>query len=319
MGSTRSLLTIYYQNASGLRTKLSTVTNKLHSLTLPPDVIVFTETNLAEDIADGELGLLNFHTYRCNRNTLTSSRSSGGSVLIAVNKFLFSWQVQISCNTIEQLFVRVANNSSHATSVEEVSRLFPNDEIIVVGDYNLPNALWHNHNGISASDTSYVPPNLRDGISQLCSSFSFLQMSQWFSVHPTKSYTLYLFSTVPRVEFCDTQDELFKTDQHHQHLLFKLPHLTTKNLQSCETFYDFKNANYADINNMLSNVNWIETLFCNSICENADSLSTTLNNIISCTMTIKRRFIGKFTIWYTNDLKTLILEKRTCSLVLENF
>ena len=128
---------------------------------------------------------------------------------------------------------------------------------------------------------------------------------------------LYIRSSVfygTTVEFCYTQEELIQTDLHHQHLLFKLPHLIRKNLRSCETFYDFKNSNYADINNMLSNVYWKETFFCNSICVNADSLYITLNNIISCTVPIKRRFMGKFPIWYTNDLKSLILEKKRAHL-----
>lgn len=71
------------------------------------DVIALVETNLSADINNSELGLDTFSIYRSDRSEQTSLKSSGGGVLLAINKNMPSHQIQVSDDSIECVYVRV--------------------------------------------------------------------------------------------------------------------------------------------------------------------------------------------------------------------
>ncbi|SPP90004.1 Hypothetical predicted protein, partial [Drosophila guanche] len=142
-----------YQNARGLRSKLSTLF--MDSFTFSSHVIVFTETWLKPDILSSEVLADRYTIYRNDR----SSRRGGG-VLIAVNSNFTSelFIVQVS-QDLEFLCVRlilpgqsiyvtcsyippssdVLIYEQHLSALKTVSSsLSDKDHLIVLGDFNLP-------------------------------------------------------------------------------------------------------------------------------------------------------------------------------------
>lgn len=85
------LLSIYYQNVRGLRTKIVQLRLLLSSCDY--DVLIFTETWLRADIESSEIST-DYTLFRCDRNERTSHHSRGGGVLIAVKN-------RLNCDSIE--------------------------------------------------------------------------------------------------------------------------------------------------------------------------------------------------------------------------
>lgn len=76
------VITIYYQNCRGLRSKLHML--YMNVLQYEYDIIVFTETWLHNEIFDSEIIDNRYQLYRCDRDRVASGRGDGGGVLIAV-------------------------------------------------------------------------------------------------------------------------------------------------------------------------------------------------------------------------------------------
>lgn len=96
----------FYQNRRGLRTKLRVL--KCNVAVFDYLFICFTEIWLCDSFHDYELGLTNYIVYRCNRNSLTSSFSRGGGVLIAVRSDIISNLICFPVTNAEQLFAKLS-------------------------------------------------------------------------------------------------------------------------------------------------------------------------------------------------------------------
>jgi hypothetical protein len=150
-----------YQNVNGIRSKLTLTKERFP--TSPYELITLCETNLGPDISDNELGLCNYNVYRRDRDEDSSIKSSGGGVLLGVHKDWKSWSVPISITSIECLFVAVRFSrscflvgvvylppgsppekySDFCDAAEEALASQPSHaEIILAGDFNLPNTDW---------------------------------------------------------------------------------------------------------------------------------------------------------------------------------
>jgi len=150
-----------YQNVNGLRTKLQHLRN---SLLLPCfDFVVLTETNLiTPDILSAEFGNSNFIFFRCDRTTDTSHKKCGGGVLIGVSSKFSTHQISLSSNNMECVFIKVKLQSltliigavylpsnyfsqlysDFCSLCEETVLQNSADQIILIGDFNLPRVDW---------------------------------------------------------------------------------------------------------------------------------------------------------------------------------
>lgn len=102
--STRNI--VYYQNVRGLRSK----TKNLFLASSSSDycIIALSETWLNSDISNSELFDQNFDVHRCDRSPLTSSKSVGGGVLIAVKSCFSSELLKIpDTEFLEIVFVKL--------------------------------------------------------------------------------------------------------------------------------------------------------------------------------------------------------------------
>ncbi|WP_206737888.1 hypothetical protein, partial [Klebsiella pneumoniae] len=72
-------LTLYYQNARGLRSK--THTFYVNACELAFDIIVVTESWLNDSVKNAELFPSNYNVVRCDRKFDTVARTMGGGVV----------------------------------------------------------------------------------------------------------------------------------------------------------------------------------------------------------------------------------------------
>ena len=157
----KSNFRVYYQNVRGLNTKISDF--YCECLSEEFSVIVLTETWLYPEVNSSELFDNRYVVYRCDRNMFNSSKMRGGGVLIAVLKTFLSSEILLNVNTVEQLFVKITVGSVdiiigtvylppdsgigkyvvHTETVNDICEKNVSSYIFLVGDYNLPNIVWH--------------------------------------------------------------------------------------------------------------------------------------------------------------------------------
>ncbi|XP_055590580.1 uncharacterized protein LOC129742679 [Uranotaenia lowii] len=192
-----SQLTVYYQNAGGMRTKTNQFLLALSSCEY--DIVMITETWLKDDIANSELAL-NYSIYRNDRNSNTSQLNRGGGVLIAVRHGIEAVSIAVpGCDHLEQIVVRIkdqcrfvylccvyfrpnsetAQYSSHMSAIDQLTNTATcRDVIVVAGDYNLPNLNWSFNedtdsflpvNASTEQELAVIECTIASGLSQMCS------------------------------------------------------------------------------------------------------------------------------------------------------
>lgn len=274
-------LTIYYQNAGGMRTK----TNDFFLATASSDydVIVLTETWLQKVVKNAELSS-DYNIYRCDRSDATSHLRRGGGTLIAVKKTITSVAVRLEdCDSLEQVTVKLLlptktvyvcgiylrpNSDSgryiaHSNCVHEiVSKASNDDSVLLLGDYNLPRLIWSFDNDVG----SYLPTNasseeelaftesmLSSGLQQIC------------HVHNTNNRLLDLafVSNSNETELFETPFSILPTDRHHKPFVLRLTLQTSPEILRPLPVHrdlDFNRCNYDAVIAELGMYNWEERL-----------------------------------------------------------
>ena len=101
-----SFINIYYQNVHSLLGRVRRINNIVNSSSFHY-ILIFTETWLNDEITDNDLGWINFNIYRCDRSILTSSKFTGGGVIIAVRRELSATRLYFKCNNVEYCAVLI--------------------------------------------------------------------------------------------------------------------------------------------------------------------------------------------------------------------
>ena len=143
-------------------------------LTFPPNIIAFSETCLKPSTLDQELGLHGFSIYRRDRSPDSECPIRGGGVLVAVSHSVSSSLVY--CGTLsESVFVKISYGGKHILlgcidlpplswlevlsefllMLDQIANATKLDEIIICGDFNLPNIIWK-FQPLEFSITDYV-------------------------------------------------------------------------------------------------------------------------------------------------------------------
>lgn len=147
---------------------------------MPYDLFALTETNLSPDIVNSELFTSNFIVYRKDilaKNPCNESASIGRGVLLAIDSKFDSSAISIpNTSNLELICIKinltkrcmfvlccyipptqpVVVYSNFADAIDYLDNLSnPEDDIIVLGDFNLPRLSWC----VSADEISSVPNN----------------------------------------------------------------------------------------------------------------------------------------------------------------
>lgn len=185
----KHIVSIAYQNVRGLRTKTKEFYES--SVNQEHDIIALTETWLAEDIHDSELFDSEQYTiFRQDRDTEITGKNRGGGCLLGVsNKYTAQMLEDWNFNRpeIENIWVKI--NLDHLTifvcviylpppvnnlalealneCLETVASQLKNQNIIILGDMNIPNFYQTlKTNGIEHTET-YLTRSLNNMLSYL--------------------------------------------------------------------------------------------------------------------------------------------------------
>ena len=313
----------FYQNAGGFRTKLREFQQAVSCSFY--DILAFSETWLNSQITNDELGLSNFDIFRVDRDTTGSEKKRGGGVIIITKKHLKARKLDVPLLDIEQVFVSVKLDKDnvilgclyippqspvevyhrHCDSVECILEKYPNSKLVIVGDFNLPDAVWgRDELGL----TVQCPETSNACIVANC--YSFFNLCQLNPVLNSRNVALDLvFSNLLDISVSCASDVIFQNTMHHSAIFFELS-LSCQKTQYEEFFYDFKNANYLAINDYLAGIEWT-VLFANkNINEICLIFYEILFYIIDLYVPLKRFKTSTFPRWFDANLRRLTVEKK---------
>lgn len=292
------------------------------------DVIVLTETNLTTDIDSSELGLPDYMVYRKDRSLTTSSKESGGGVMIAVSGSLGSGLIAVSVDSVEHLFVYIHLGNlkviiggvyippsspliayeNHCAAVDSVMSRYTDHILYLAGDYNLPHAPWYNDDlGVACLEDG------RATVQTVCSSFSYHNLYQINEVVNVNRVRLDLVFSHDKTAFTVIADDpLLPCDHHHPAIVVHIPRVRDPKELTYDTYYyNFKMADFNGLNDYLCNVDWDQCF--NNVCDinvAVDIFYDYLYEAINMFVPIARLKTPKFPKWFSSELKNTIFEKK---------
>lgn len=156
-------LRIYYQNVRSLRSKADDILTA--TCEADHDVIVLTETWLNDQFHSAQFFGNHYTVYRKDRCAVSTGKSRGGGVLIAVSNRLISDVAPIVTDDLEHLWITlqcsnrrlwigvaylapdissdVSTIDRHLSAVNTVtSAMRYGDVHVLLGDYNQPHLCW---------------------------------------------------------------------------------------------------------------------------------------------------------------------------------
>ena len=300
-------------------------------------VVAFTETGLNEHFYTGELGFDTYNVFRLDRSAITSTAQRLGGVLIAVHESIPSRLIR-STDDIEQVYVLVGSGKkqmivgciylppnsplekyeSVSNNLEAISQQFNNSGLCIMGDFNLPKATWVMEELCSAVNrppNGYLAPaeiEKMQLISEICSLHNLFQLNNVQNIN-----NVILDLVLCQSQFPITQPHIDETllplDNHHPPLLLNINMSKNHNRPSAqgdEYYYDFKSANFNDINEYLGYISW-DNLFAGKTVEEMTTLFyEILYHIFDVFVPKKKNASSKFPKWFSQDLKSLTIQKK---------
>lgn len=265
---------IYYQNVNGLLSKLSQL--YLSSFSFNYEILCLTETNLNENIKNEMILCKNYNIFRCDRSIKTSEKLSGGGCLIAIISTIESEEVAINDDSLEFICVkiRLANKKylficciyiapglsldiylKYVNCISYVINLMNrNDNIIILGDFNLPKVNWINNGFLN-----FIP------IASCNKGRQFLENILNFGLFQF-NYLKNSVNNVLDLVFCDDEfalnlsaSEILVKPLDIFHPPLKIQYNTTysnENYTNYKYFRDFRKTDFNLVNNLICNFDW---------------------------------------------------------------
>jgi hypothetical protein len=304
---------LYYQNVNGLRSKTNEFANNL--LQENYDVIALTETRLYSSIGDGELFDDRYTVYR--KDLPFNNDTRGWGVLISVNKCYQSEIVEtITGGIFDLLCVKIILNSSiifviviyippgssslnyndFYESLENINHLFKSN-LIIVGDFNLPEIRSANHN---LSNGSLHARRLNNFL-------TLYNLNSYNNVLNSNNRTLDL--VLSDMDLLVNRDScpLVLEDSHHPALDILLSVYSSNHnrhsVLSNNLLYNFKKADFYNLYLDLSTVDWIHLFSFTDVDNAVDYFYDILFSVID--RHVPKRNLNanrKFPAWFTPDI-----------------
>lgn len=287
------------------------------------DIIVLVETNLNDDISDSELGLDNFSVYRCDRSDLTSAKSSGGGVILAVKSSISSRQLHIEEKSVECVYAAltfgdrqiiiggvyippqqpVGKYSRFCDSTLEAFSYFPHvHEFILMGDFNRPETNW--------SDSPLLPTHTSSQyISELANFFNLKQINHLANY---RGVILDLvFTSISSIDVSQSIDELLPVDIHHPSLALHclLPAFDGRTTSLPKP--NFRKCHIDSVIRWLQGIDYPHPATTLDIELGFANFCSQLEETILQNTPMKRHSSSPFPNWFSNELKRLVILKKT--------
>ncbi|XP_055584999.1 uncharacterized protein LOC129761015 [Uranotaenia lowii] len=330
---------MYYQNVGGLNSCIADYL--LASSCSCYDVVAFTETWLNDRTISSQIFGPDYVVFRCDRSPRNSKKNTGGGVLIAVKSNFHALLIDDdSWHDLELVWTRidlgnrklyvcvlylppdrtrdVALAESLSRCISKVSSLCaPEDDILVIGDFNMPGLKWcSNHGSFLYPDpvrsTFSAPSNI------ILDSLSTATLRQINRVTNENGRMLDLCfasdgSRVPTIESAPAP--FVKAVQHHPALMVSLEvtglHASVE--KSAPFYLDFKKADFDAISHILVTIDWESELNLLNPNAAAETFSHILNYVIDRHVPKRTTSGNSRTPWFTKELRRLKTAKR-CAL-----
>lgn len=324
-------LNIYYQNVRGLRTKTKSVLS--NSLSMNFDVYALTETWLTSSINSLELFDKSFIVFRKDRynsqNLLSAvNTAKGGGVLVAIkSKFNVSEILIPNSESLEIVGVEVNLQSKKLIIISyyippnsnlEVysnfnkaidsitSELSSSDELIICGDFNLPNITWLPHD----EEPFLTPRNLSNEIEySFCDNLAANYMQQISNIKNFQSKQLDLIFTSDWDNIILTQfvSTLVNIDQYHPPITFTYCYNAPIAVASANSYrFNFNKTDFQGLNAYLHSFDF------NTLNDNVD-YNEVIENFYNIILHGFNLFVPKSIVkgidnsppWFTHEIKKL--------------
>jgi hypothetical protein len=183
--------------------------------------------------------------------------------------------------------------TKHSESVEKIRFKYPDANILLTGDYNLPHAEWNSDMMVGESDETIE-------IKQMT---SFLGFGQYNLVRNSLDRVLDLvLSDVEKVDVFRATDSLLPADAHHPPLEIDFVLDSGGVPGSNAVIRNFMVCDYVSINNHLASIDWS---FVDSGADINDKLLqfySVVNASIEEFVPIKKPLDSRFPKWFTREL-----------------
>lgn len=286
------------------------------------DIIALVETNLSADVNTSELGLCGYNVYRCDRSEATSDKLSGGGVLVAISEKIPSFLLSSPNHRAEQIFVS-CTLSSHRTLIgciyippnqpasaysdfcDSVDGIIAStgylEDILLLGDFNLPDADWSSYDTLQAGESSRY----------LCNLVSTHSLKQINQVKNFRGVCLDLiFSSVSTSAASPADDLLLPEDRHHPALSFSVYLSNTTSSRNPQYILDYRRTNLVAIFNSLQRLNFPILDPSVDVDNYFSGFCLHLRRMIELHTPIKKLHTSSFPKWFTSELKALIAGKK---------
>ena len=302
------------------------------------EIIILIETWLDNRTCSKQIFETNYEVFRCDRSALNSCKSTGGGVLIAVHR-QFKASI-LECDEwapIEQVWVKLKLSdrsvylcavylppdrvrepsviNAHVASVNKVSSMASAfDDIIILGDFNLPGVNWcERGNGylfVDASSSTLSPSAI-----ELFDCYSAATVQQINKVSNENGRYLDLcFASVrsQAPELMRAPSPLVKDVFHHPALVVTICQRITNDVMRTppSVHYDFPRADYTIIKNTLNSIDWEATLDKDDVDAAAFTFSHILNYVIDRHVPKKINCTQKWLPWINATLRRLKSERK---------
>ena len=290
------------------------------------DVIVLTESWLNSRVADAEICVRGFTSFRSDRTELTSEKKKGGGVIVFVRKNLCSRVIKTNYNLVEHLFILIKQGSSqiivggvyippssgaetylhHCEAVEQICHDYSSACLLLCGDYNLPLAKWYNdEHGIRVD----CPPGNHAEI--LAENFAFLSLNQLVSIPNSRNvYLDLIFSHIKSASVTTASDFLLPCSIHHSAYVCHINVMQTKPIHYKITYYDFRNSDLESLNNYLLSVQWDTIFLDKNINESTEIFYGILNEALTNFVPLKNYVSSNFPNYFSAELRSCIIDKK---------
>lgn len=195
----------------------------------------------------------------------------------------------------------------HHDIVEELSGVYGEDKIVILGDYNLPGVQWteDEENGMFVSGGNVKAELVMEMI-------SYANLQQLNCVFNANNIMLDLiFSNVNNYNIFCADSFLLPCDSHHPALVLEVHECDKLESLLYESYtYDFNQCNYDELNNFLINIDY-DALFDCDINDDLVRFSSILDYCFEHYVPkkiIKNQF--KFPPWFDHNLRVNTLKKK---------
>lgn len=330
-------LNILYQNVRGLRTKCLDLFNNI--LLHDYDILLFSETWLQDDVSSAELCDARYDVFRCDRNLNATNKRTGGGVMICVRRELRAcvcadWVhrsdtealcLSIPADALDSLanlhlvIVYLPPDSDTlptrlnyvSDNIQNLVNTYPTDNIMLIGDFNLPFISWYDENNMYCVNYSPSQP-LSEAATRFLDNMSYHGLSQSNLIHNINNkYLDLVFCNLP-ISVSHDRAPLLKEDTHHPSLNISVMDLHVVPFkENNQKRFNFFKCNYLEINEYLDSVDW-------SILQDTDTLDNAVNLFYKKLEECFSRFVPltsknikskRYPAWYKKSLLKINHEK----------